>query len=293
MGIASETGSRIESALETALISTQGGLAPPRVAAAIRYAIFPPGSRIRPRLCLAVAMACGDPDPTTADAAAAALEMLHCASLVHDDLPCFDDAQLRRNKPSVHRAFGEREAILAGDALIVMAFDVLARNVVRAPARTAALLRLTAEAIALPDGIIAGQAWECEPAIDLSTYQRAKTGALFAAATSAGAIAAGADGGAWRTLGEGLGCAYQIADDIRDVAGSMEELGKPVRRDLALGRPNAVQLLGMTAAVERFEGLLEAAIRSIPRCAGRLPLGQLIRDQAERLVPYEILARAA
>ena len=97
----------------------------------LRYAVFPGGARIRPRLCLAVAQACGEDQPAVTDAAAAAIELLHCASLVHDDLPCFDDAPLRRGKPSVHRAFGERLAVLAGDALIVLAFETLARAAVR------------------------------------------------------------------------------------------------------------------------------------------------------------------
>ena len=87
---------------------------------------FPGGARIRPRLCLAVAQACGEDQPAVTDAAAAAIELLHCASLVHDDLPCFDDAPIRRGKPSVHRAFGEQLAVLAGDALIVLAFETLA-----------------------------------------------------------------------------------------------------------------------------------------------------------------------
>ena len=99
---------------------------PPLLAAAMRHAVFPGGARIRPQLCLAVARACGDAHPALADAAAAAIELLHCASLVHDDLPCFDDAATRRGQPSVHAAYGERLAVLAGDALIVLAFQTLA-----------------------------------------------------------------------------------------------------------------------------------------------------------------------
>jgi geranylgeranyl diphosphate synthase type II len=116
---------RIDSALATALTRAEEG-APLRLANAIRYAVFPGGARIRPRLCLAVADACGNDSPGLAEAAACALEMVHCASLVHDDLPCFDDAELRRGRPSVHRAFGEALAVLVGDALIVLAFETLA-----------------------------------------------------------------------------------------------------------------------------------------------------------------------
>jgi geranylgeranyl diphosphate synthase type II len=284
---------RIEQALVAAVATADDPGAPPRLAEAIRYAIFPSGARVRPRLCLTVALACGDDDPAAADAAAAALEMVHCASLVHDDLPCFDDALIRRNKPSLHRAFGEREAVLAGDALIAMAFDVVARSAGAHPLRTVALVRCLADALVPPNGIIAGQAWECEPAIELSAYQRSKTGAMFVAAARAGAIAAGADPQAWGTLGERLGEAYQIADDIRDVAAREEEIGKPVGRDAALGRPNAVEALGMARAVARFEGLVEQALASIPACAGRQRLQQLIRAEALRLVPEEYLERAA
>ncbi|HEY5308446.1 MAG TPA: polyprenyl synthetase family protein, partial [Casimicrobiaceae bacterium] len=116
---------RIESALSAAVASGEGLGCPPKLVAAVRHAVFPGGARIRPQLCLAVAQACGDDDPALADAAAVAVELLHCASLVHDDLPCFDDATTRRGRASVHSAFGERLAVLAGDALIVNAFQTL------------------------------------------------------------------------------------------------------------------------------------------------------------------------
>jgi len=291
---AMDMASRIEDALVAAVAtadSAAGG--PPRLGQAIRYAIFPAGARVRPRLCLTVALALGDDDPAASNAAAAAIEMLHCASLVHDDLPCFDDAATRRNKPSLHRAFGQREAVLAGDALIAMGFDVIARSSGRNPARTIALLRCLADALTPPNGIIAGQAWECEPAAELSAYQRAKTGSLFVSAAMAGAIAGGGDPLAWRTLGERLGEAYQIADDIRDVVARQEEIGKPVGRDAALGRPNAVVALGMARAIAIFEALVEQALESIPPCGGRQRLQQLIRAEALRLVPEEYLERAA
>src|SRR5262245_7582368 len=99
---------RLERALSDALLLADGPDAPPRLAAAMRYAVFPGGARVRPKLCLAVAAACGDDAPALADSAAVAIELLHCASLVHDDLPCFDNASTRRGKPSVHQAYGER-----------------------------------------------------------------------------------------------------------------------------------------------------------------------------------------
>src|SRR5690606_4019842 len=140
---------------------------------------------------------------------------LHCASLVHDDLPCFDDADTRRGRPSVHRAYGQPLAVLAGDALIVLAFQNVA-GVAASSWRRAEVTALVGRAVCASSGIIGGQAWECEDEIDVARYHRAKTGALFAAATAAGAAAAGDDPNLWRTVGETLGEAYQIADDIRD-----------------------------------------------------------------------------
>ena len=234
-----DAGQRIERTLDNAVAYAEAPGAPPRLAEAIRYAVFPGGHRIRPRLCLAVSAACGDDDPAAAEAAAAAIELLHCASLVHDDLPCFDDAETRRQKPTVHVAFGEPLAVLTGDALIVLAFETLARGAARNPQRLAALVGLVARAVGSPAGIVAGQAWESEEQVALSNYQQAKTGALFAAATVAGAAAAGATPLPWRLLGECLGEAYQVADDLRDVACRQEEIGKPAGRDATLGRPNA------------------------------------------------------
>lgn len=287
-----EDSTRIETSLTRALSQVVGG-APPRLIAAVRDAVFPAGSRVRPRLCLAVARACGDDEPGLADAAAAAIEFMHCASLVHDDLPCFDDAATRRGRPSVHAAHGQPLAVLTGDALIVLAFQTLASAGARRPERLPALLATVAGSVGLPSGITAGQAWECEQNVVLSDYQRAKTGALFSAATVAGAAAAGADSTGWRALGEWLGEAYQVADDIRDVVGKPEELGKPAGRDLALGRPSAVREYGVSGAVHRLRHLLAEAGRSIPPCAGSAALQELIESEARRLVPAELARRVA
>ena len=284
---------RIERALSAAIARATAPGAPPRLAAAIRYAIFPGGARIRPRLCLAVAAACGDGDPAATEGAAAAIELLHCASLVHDDLPCFDDAPTRRGKPSVHKAFSESLALLAGDALIVAAFQALAYGASGSPQRLGALLRVVGHAAGMPLGIVAGQAWECEPDLDLTAYQRAKTGALFAAATVAGAAAAGAEPEPWRAMGEWLGEAYQVADDIRDAVADPEELGKPVGRDLALGRPSVALRLGVAGAVQRLEVLAAEAVRSIPPCPGSAELRALILGETRRLMPEAAAQRAA
>jgi geranylgeranyl diphosphate synthase, type II len=170
-----ETGARIEQTLEHVIARATGAGAPPLLASALHYAVFPGGHRIRPQLCLAVAQACGD--GLAATSAATAIELLHCASLVHDDLPCFDDADTRRGKPSVHAQFGTPIAVLAGDALIVLAFQTLAKAA--SPARLPLLISIVATAVGAPGGIVAGQAWECEAAVPLVDYQRAKTGALF------------------------------------------------------------------------------------------------------------------
>ncbi len=284
---------RLDRALASALALAEGADAPPRLVAAMRYAVFPGGARVRPKLSLAVAQACGDDAPWLSDAAAVSIELLHCASLVHDDLPCFDNAALRRGKPSVHQAFGERLAVLAGDSLIVLAFQVLARGAQRSPARLPAVLTTVASAVGAPSGIAAGQAWECEQRVSLSQYQRAKTGSLFVAATVAGAQAAGADSRPWRDLGERLGEAYQVADDIRDVLADAQMLGKPPGRDAELGRPSAAAELGLTGAVEHFDALIAGAINAVPPGPAAGQFSHLIQLEAQRLLPKELVGLAA
>ena len=276
---------RIDNALNTALALADNAGGPPRLMSAVRHAVFPGGARVRPRLCVAVALACGDDDPALTNAAAAAIELLHCASLVHDDLPCFDDAATRRGLPSVHNAYGERLAVLAGDALIVLGFQVLGATAVRHPARLGSVITRVARGVGLPHGIAAGQAWECEPQLVLRDYHRAKTGALFAAATMAGADAAGAPAEPWRALGEWLGEAYQVADDIRDVAADPSLLGKPTGRDRALGRPSVAAERGLRGAVAHFQRLVDHAADAVPECRGAARLRQLVRAESERLVP--------
>lgn len=284
---------RIEQALDQALLQGESPLAPPLLQEAIRYAVFPGGARVRPLLVLAVSRACGDDLPEVTDAAAVAIEMMHCASLVHDDLPCFDGADMRRGKPSVHSAYGERLAVLGGDALIVLAFEALARAAPTVPERLVHLIHIVGQGVSVPSGIIAGQAWECEPEVDLSQYQRAKTGALFAAATMAGAAAAGQPHEAWRELGEKLGEAFQVADDLRDAVSNPEELGKPVGQDEALGRPNVVSAMGIKGAVAYLDKLLEEAMNAIPPCPGEAELRERLMKQAAQFLPKELAQRAA
>ena len=275
----------IEKALAAALSGACSADCPPKFSSAMRYSVFPGGARVRPKLVLAVAHACGDTDGAAAMAGACAIEMLHCASLVHDDLPCFDGAAYRRGKPSVHVAYGERLAVLAGDALIIEAFATTAAYPV--------IARIIAKSVGAPNGICAGQAWECESSMDLVRYQRAKTGALFAACTMVGAASAGRDCKPWHALGMLIGEAFQVADDLRDVAGTSGEIGKPTGQDAANGLPNMVSTLGFDGAMQHLDHLLERVVSSIPECPGRAALGQQIVAVSRAMVPKQLARGAA
>ncbi len=277
--------SRIEASIEAAIRQGQSGSAPAKLAGALDYAVNPGGARIRPTICLSVALACGDKSPAMSNAAATAIELIHCASLVHDDMPCFDNADIRRGKPTVHVAYGEPLALLTGDSLIIMAFEVLARAAAEDPARAVDLIRILGESTGMPGGICAGQGWESESKIDLSAYHRAKTGALFTAATHMGAAAAGEEPDAWTELGARIGEAFQVADDLRDALYDEEILGKPAHQDEINDRPNAVSELGVRGAIRRLEDILSGAISSIPSCPGEAALCDMVRKTAERLTP--------
>ena len=279
-----------EQALEAAVVLGEQQGCPPRLGKAIRYAIFPGGSRIRPRLCMAVAQACGDCSPQDVFAAAVAVELMHCASLIHDDLPCFDDAQTRRGKPSLHIAFSEQLAVLAGDALIVLSFQTLAKMT---PQRLGPVLHTIASCVGVPFGIVAGQAWECEPTVPLALYQRAKTGGLFSAATVGGAAAAGIDPEPWRAVGDCLGEAYQVADDIRDATSSEAEMGKPAHQDENHGRPSAVRELGIAGARTRLKQLVKEAVAAIPTCPGEQALRQVMAQETKRFLEKALSPRPA
>ncbi|RBI84565.1 geranylgeranyl pyrophosphate synthase [Rhodosalinus halophilus] len=279
---------RIDKAVARAIAIGQGGTPPARLAEALHYATSPGGARIRPTILTSVALACGDDRPALTDAAAAALELIHCASLVHDDLPCFDDAEIRRGKPAVHRAYSEPLAVLTGDSLIILAFEVLARAAAEEPLRGAQLVLTLAQRSGMPGGICAGQGWESEPTVDLAAYHRSKTGALFIAATQMGAIAAGHEPEPWFELGDRIGEAFQVADDLRDAVMDEDALGKPVGQDAAHGRPSAVAELGLEGAAKRLKDILAGAIASIPSCQGEAALAQMVRMQSERIMPSAV-----
>ena len=281
---------RIDRAMTSAISQAQGATdpdckAPGRLAAALNYAVTPGGARIRPTICLSVARACGDDSPDLSDRAAIALELIHCASLVHDDLPAFDNADFRRGKPTVHMAYSEPLAVLTGDSLIISAFDLLAGAPDTDAPRAMRLLRLLARHTGMPYGICAGQGWESESKVDLGAYHRAKTAALFVAATQMGAQAAGHEPEPWEELGARIGEAFQVADDLRDALYDEAALGKPAGQDAIHQRPSAVEEYGVQGAIKHLQDILSGAIASIPSCPGEGQLAQLVRLYAERMTP--------
>ncbi len=285
---------RIEHVLHKSIDRATSSACPPKLAEALQYAVFPGGARVRPKLCLAVACANGDVDPEISNAACAAIEILHCASLVHDDMPCFDDADTRRGKPSVHVKYGEQLALLTGDALIVHAFETVALAINQAhaqgrqPHRLTQLLITLGKSVGAPSGISAGQAWECESKADITTYHQAKTGSLFTAATKCGAIASGVDPEPWISLGQYIGEAYQIADDILDVTMPSESvLGKPVNQDSKIDCPNIVLQCGLENSITRLKELIAQATISVPNCPGRDWLRDLIIEEANQFIPSD------
>lgn len=291
MGVSGGMDVRIEAAVAAALLLGQGpvgGAAPSKLRAALDHAVFPGGARIRPTILVSVARACGDDRPHLTDAAAGALELIHCASLVHDDLPCFDDADIRRGKPTVHRAYGEPVAVLAGDSLIVLAFEVLARAAGESPSRAVELIRVLAQRTGMPGGICAGQGWESEAEVNVAAYHRAKTGALFIAATQMGAIAAGQEPEPWEELGARIGEAFQVADDLKDALLTEAQMGKPAGQDATHARPSAVAELGVQGAVSYLKDILGGAIASIPSCPGEAMLAAMVRAYAERMTPVDL-----
>jgi len=251
-------GPRVEASLHAAIDRVTRPSAPPKLREALAYAVFPGGSRLRPRLCLAVASAHGDGWPRRSDAAAAAAEFVHCASLVHGDLPSFDDAGRRRGRPSAHGAFGEPIALLVGDALLVLAFDVLARA---GASEEAVILSAATGAVS---GVIAGRAWEAEPGVTLDDCHRAKTASLFGASAAMGAIAAGADPAPWHYFGETVGLAHQAADDVADALDDEAPRNKSRAGDAHLGRPNVARAHGVEIARRRVSALVAAARAAIP-----------------------------
>jgi len=280
---------RVDAAL-TARLDAPVSQVPPRLLEAMRYSLLAGGKRLRPILCLTFAEAAAGASGgggRVAEDAACALEMIHTYSLIHDDLPAMDDDDLRRGRPTSHRQFGEALAILAGDALLTAAFEVLASGA--EPVRAALCARLAAAAG--PAGMIAGQVLdiaEDRPArVDYVTQMhRLKTGRLIRASGELGVLAAGGGAAmlaAAATYGEAVGLAFQIADDLLDATASAAALGKPAGADAAAGRATFPALLGVESsralAREQVEIALQAAA-SVEPVQG--PLAALARFALER-----------
>lgn len=223
-----------------------------RVSEAARYSLLGGGKRVRAVLCIAACDMLGG-DTTLAARYAAGLEMLHCYSLIHDDLPCMDDDDMRRGRPSCHRAYGEATALLAGDALLTAAFETLAGAGHGGQAQNSRAVSVLA-ASAGARGMVRGQEldlyYESSPASEaqLCEVHRNKTGMLIAAAAQLGAIAAGApqmQQDVLRDFAFSVGLVFQMVDDVLDVVSTTQELGKPVGSDVQKGKTTFVTLHGV------------------------------------------------
>jgi farnesyl diphosphate synthase len=255
---------RVEAALEARLPSPQ--IEPTRLHQAVRYATLGGGKRIRPALVYATGELLDVPSPAL-DAAAAAVEMIHAYSLIHDDLPAMDNDDLRRGRPTCHRAFDEATAILAGDALQVLAFESLANAPVGAEERIATV-RMLAHASGT-QGMAGGQAIDLASvgktlsAAQVEQMHRHKTGALIEASVMLAVALAGQEGSpaaaALRQYARAIGLAFQIVDDLLDIDGDPSLLGKTIGADLARGKPTYPAAVGFAAARQRAEELMREA----------------------------------
>jgi len=259
-----------------------------RLREAMEYSLLSGGKRIRPALTLAVCRLFGG-DESAALPLACGLEMVHTYSLIHDDLPCMDDDDLRRGRPTNHKVFGEDMAVLAGDGLLTAAFETLSAaplppdSVVRA-------VKCLSQA-AGPAGMVGGQVLDLLGEgkslsyEEIETIQRLKTGCMIESAARLGAIAAGStpeqeeDAAAYARL---LGLAFQIRDDMLDVVGDESTFGKPIGSDAANEKSTFVSLLGLAACQEKVETLTDQAVERLAPYAGRDFLCSLARALAER-----------
>jgi geranylgeranyl diphosphate synthase type II len=254
-----------------ALLARYAG-APARLMESIQYSLMAGGKRLRPALVLETCRACGGTtreSNRSALSGAAAIELIHTFSLVHDDLPAMDDDDLRRGRPTNHKVFGEAMAILAGDAMVTMAFEVIALD-----ADPTAGRRMTIELAraAGPEGMIGGQVLDMEGenqrlGLDqLQQLHRLKTGALLTAACRMGAAAAGADEPTVESLtqfGRHLGLGFQIIDDVLDVTSTPEQMGKATGKDAGKGKNTYPGLLGIEGSRQAARDQLRAALDAL------------------------------
>ncbi|MGF7052867.1 farnesyl diphosphate synthase [Bosea sp. OAE752] len=270
----------VETLLESLLSETPAAgeiLRPPRLVAAMRHGALAGGKRLRPFLTVETARLLGVPS-AQALRAGAAVELLHCYSLVHDDLPAMDDDDLRRGRPTVHKAYDEATAILAGDALLTLAFDVLADPETHESGEIrVALVRCLARASGL-GGMVGGQMLDLAAEgrfeaqkhalaeAEIRRLQAMKTGALLAASVEIGARLGGADAAALAALdayGRALGATFQIADDILDVEADAAQMGKATAKDEDKGKATLIGVLGLDGAKRERDRLSEAAVKAL------------------------------
>ena len=240
---------------------------PDRLMAAMRHGVLNGGKRLRPFLVMESA-ALFSADGEAALRVAAALECVHCYSLIHDDLPAMDDDDLRRGQPTVHKAFDEATAILAGDALLTLAFDIIAGEATVLPAERRAALVLALARAAGAGGMVGGQKLDLEAEqappdeAGIIRLQAMKTGALIRFACEAGALIAGAaaeDRERLAEFGSAIGLAFQLADDLLDLTADASQMGKATGKDAAAGKAMLVALHGAAWARGQLNGLVEQA----------------------------------
>lgn len=265
----------IEARLDVLVGQDSGGRFPLRLREAMRYAVLGGGKRIRPFLVIETAKVFGVPPLASIDAACT-LECVHCYSLVHDDLPSMDNDEVRRGRPTLWKAYDEWTAILAGDALLTLAFEILARPETHAdPSVRAELVLLVARASGAA-GMVGGQVVDLEadklgvPAVPslahIRNLQAMKTGALIRVACEAGAAlgrATTSERDALQRYGDALGFAFQIADDLLDADGDAATVGKAVGKDASAGKATLVSLMGIDAARAKLKEVETEAISSL------------------------------
>lgn len=262
---------------------------PSSIHRAMRYAVFAGGKRLRPILCIEAGRLFGGDEPALLRVAAA-LELIHTYSLIHDDLPALDNDDLRRGKPSCHRAFGEATAILAGDALLTLAFETLSAPGLMPADRQLGLIYDLGHGIGTGGGMVGGQVVDLETtggpvdAVTLEYIHAAKTGSFIRAAVRAGALTAGASEEALRritTYGEKVGLAFQIADDLLDVLGSAEAMGKAVAKDHGQHKATYPGLYGVEESQRIAAQLVSEATGALAAYGER---GQRLTDIAQFLI---------
>ncbi|MET0256464.1 MAG: (2E,6E)-farnesyl diphosphate synthase [Luteibacter sp.] len=281
---------RADDALSRALPGED--LAPTELHRAMRYAVLGGGKRLRPLLVYAAGHAMGS-DGDILDAPACAVEIIHAYSLVHDDLPAMDDDDLRRGRPTCHIVFGEAMAILAGDALQALAFEILARSPVDDdPAARIAMLRALGTACGA-EGMAGGQAFDLSAVgvrLSLEELERMhayKTGALIRASVRLGALAAGCKDDTLLArldrYGHAVGLAFQVRDDILDIEGESAVIGKTAGKDAAADKPTFPSIIGLDASRARLTALVDDALEAIAPLGARGEwLAELARYSAHR-----------